>query len=80
VRLDVRALSLSLSLVVIEDSTNDPPHEQWLARLDVGAVSFVFVVVVVSVRRPPRAVAREVGYGRWAWECRPVAVSSLLHS
>ena len=23
--------------VIVEDRTNDPPHEQWLARLDVGA-------------------------------------------
>jgi hypothetical protein len=32
--------------VVIEDNTNDPPHKQWLARLDIGAVLFVFVVSV----------------------------------
>jgi hypothetical protein len=35
--------------VVVEDDTNDPPREQWLARLDLGVVSFVSVV---SVRWP----------------------------
>jgi hypothetical protein len=50
---------------IIEDSTNNPPLKQWLGRLDVGAVLFVFIIVIVSVRWPavvhPQAVAREVG-------------------
>jgi heme/copper-type cytochrome/quinol oxidase subunit 2 len=42
--------------VVVEDDTNDPPREQWLTRLDLGVVSFVFVVVsVISVHWPARS-------------------------
>jgi hypothetical protein len=43
--------------VVAEDDTNDPPCKQWLARLDLGVVSFVFVIVsVVSVRWPASSI------------------------
>jgi hypothetical protein len=53
VRLDVHTLSplSSLPCVVVEHSTNDPPHEQWLTGLDVGAEakSFVGLILVVSV-------------------------------
>jgi hypothetical protein len=38
----------------LEESTDDPPREQSLARLDISAVSFVFVVVENSSNNPPR--------------------------
>jgi hypothetical protein len=37
----------------LEESTNDPPREQSLARLDISAVSFVLVVIENSSNNPP---------------------------
>jgi hypothetical protein len=37
----------------LEESTNNPPREQSLARLDIGAESFIFVVVENSSNDPP---------------------------
>jgi hypothetical protein len=44
-------VGLSLPL---EESTDDPPREQSLARLDISAVSFIIVVVENSSNDPPR--------------------------
>jgi hypothetical protein len=60
-----------VSLVVIEDITNNPPREQWLARLDVGATSLLSSLIVgqpscplslnIHQQSTPREVAREAG-------------------
>jgi hypothetical protein len=41
------------SLFPLEESTDNPPREQLLARLDISTVSFVFVVVEDSSNNPP---------------------------
>jgi hypothetical protein len=41
------------SLLPLEESTDDPPCEQSLARLDISAVLFVIVVVENSSNDPP---------------------------
>ena len=37
------SMLVSLLCIMVEASTNDPPCEQWLMRLDVGVVLFVVV-------------------------------------
>lgn len=49
-RLDVSTMSCSFVVVVvvsvvIKDSINDPPHKQWLARLDINVGSLLSLFI-----------------------------------
>jgi hypothetical protein len=56
---------LSFGFVIINNSINDPPREQWLARLDVGARSSLSLFIRqpshLLLKTHPQAVAREAG-------------------